>query len=302
MKRTDYLSLSEAEKVYGVKPDTLKRRCQKGRVRGAVKQGKMWFVPQVPNIDPEKPITENYPNLNFDASMQSNLSLYDAEADSKLALYPKFNNYIFIWEYGFYFLSLFIQHSSIHKSYITLAALFTEAQSSLRSSFLLNLQGYHPDAIALLRRTHESTVRAIACKIQPQKMWSIIMDSSIQKAEHSFGVSLKTIYRLESSFTHSNTLKSFQSGIDLQSGKENIGVAYGPQINDKEFSLAAKISIFWMYTLIRVLPSIFPKQVSEYWLSKQQDSAKLLKDYLMATRSSLAEDLKQIDTCLSKIT
>ena len=42
-----YITLSEAEKFYGVKADTLKKQCLSGKYPGAVKQGKTWFVPEI---------------------------------------------------------------------------------------------------------------------------------------------------------------------------------------------------------------------------------------------------------------
>jgi hypothetical protein len=43
-----YITLSEAEKFYGVKADTLKKQCLAGKYTGAIKQGKTWFVPEIP--------------------------------------------------------------------------------------------------------------------------------------------------------------------------------------------------------------------------------------------------------------
>lgn len=40
-----YLTLAEAETVYGIKADTLKKQCQSGKIIGAIKKGKTWFVP-----------------------------------------------------------------------------------------------------------------------------------------------------------------------------------------------------------------------------------------------------------------
>jgi hypothetical protein len=46
MKYMGYLTLIEAEELSGIKADTLKKRCQEGRIAGAIKQGKTWFVPE----------------------------------------------------------------------------------------------------------------------------------------------------------------------------------------------------------------------------------------------------------------
>ncbi len=46
MKALGYITLSEAERISGIKADTLKKRCQEGVIVGAVKQGKTWFIPR----------------------------------------------------------------------------------------------------------------------------------------------------------------------------------------------------------------------------------------------------------------
>jgi len=43
-----YITLSQAEKFYGIKADTLKKQCLAGKYPGAIKQGKTWFVPEIP--------------------------------------------------------------------------------------------------------------------------------------------------------------------------------------------------------------------------------------------------------------
>ena len=252
-------------------------------------------------IDKNKTIDENYPNLNFKAAIESNISLYDAETDSQTILYKKFKEYIYIWEYGFYFTSLFIQHSTVHKSYITIAVLFTEVHSALRASFILNLKGYHADSVVLLRKAHESLIRAIAYRINPPRMWEIIQSSDVVTMGKKIGLDLKKLYNVESSFTHSNKMKSFQSGIDFQSGKDDIGVSYGPQINEKEFSYASKVSIFWLYATIKALPKLFPNQVDDYWLSLHEESSKLMLYFLENSKSSLIDECQRVDKCLNKI-
>lgn len=46
MKSLGYITLTEAEQLSGVKADTLKKRCQEGKISGAVKQGNIWFIPR----------------------------------------------------------------------------------------------------------------------------------------------------------------------------------------------------------------------------------------------------------------
>lgn len=252
-------------------------------------------------IDPNKTIDENYPKLNFKAAIQSNLSLFDAENDSQKILHEKFKTYVYIWEYGFYFISLFIKQSNIHKNHITIAALFTEVHSALRSAFIVNLKGYHSDSIVLLRKVHESLVRALACKSNPQRMWDIIQTSDVIKMGNKIGLDLKTLYNVESSFTHSNKIKSFQSGVDFHSGQNGMGVTYGPQINEKEFNYSATVSIFWLYATMKSLSKLFPDQVNDYWLLKQEDSAELMRDFLENKKSSLINECNRIDSCIKKL-
>jgi hypothetical protein len=280
-----YLTLSEAEEFYNIKADTLKKRCQRGEIVGARMIGKTWIVPNIPNIDPEKTIPENYPTLNFDAALSSNLSLYDAESDSRSALYSSHRQAIYIWEYGFYFFSLIFRHSNLHRSYLPLAALITEAHTALRAAFLINLDGYHPDAFALLRKAHECTIKAIAMKTQPKKFWQIGFSTSRQVSEHKIGVDFSKAWTLESSFNHSNLMKLYKAGKDINNPDIKASVSYGPQIDNKEFRAAINTSIFWLYVLTRSLSYIFADQISDKWLQQQKESAKLLKDHLTVNKS-----------------
>jgi hypothetical protein len=295
-----YITLSEAEEKYKIKADTLKKRCQRGEIIGAKKMGKTWLVPNIPGIDPDKTIPENYPGLNFDSAYTSNASLYDAESDCRLALYTKHKKAVYIWEYGFYFFSLVISNSSVHRSYLPLAALITEAHSALRCAFLLNLNGYHPDAFALLRKTHECVIKVLACKTQPKKMWSIGFDTGRGKAEHIIGVDFKKVWTLESSFTHSNLMKLFEAGKDLQDSSKEIGVSYGPQLNNQQFGAVINTSVFWLFVLIESMPYIFPGQIRDNWISQKDQSAKLLKDYLTSVKA-LSGEVVSFEKAIEKL-
>ena len=249
-------------------------------------------------INTNKTINENYPSLKFDAAKDSNINLYDTEDLIKGLLISKFKNYIFIWEYGNYFVSYFVSRTSIDNFESPIAALFTECVSALRASFLVSLQGYHPEAITLLRRVHESLIRALAIKKNPTNIWNITNASDIRRAERSIGINLDKLYNLESSFSHSNKLKIFQIGVDIHAGKD-VEVRYGPQINEKEFALTSKISIFWLYTLIKSATKLFPDRPDDYWISRQHESAKLMRDYLHESKSGLVKDCDQIDKSLN---
>lgn len=41
-----YITLKQASDISGKEVEALKKQCQTGRIRGAIKQGKTWFVPQ----------------------------------------------------------------------------------------------------------------------------------------------------------------------------------------------------------------------------------------------------------------
>lgn len=295
-----YISLSQAEEIYGVKPDTLKKRCQLNKIIGAKKVGKTWFVPRIPNVDPNKTYKENYPHLNFDSSYITNMSLYDAESESRSILFQQNKSATLVWEYGYYFLSLIFKHSNLHRSYLPIAALLTETHSAIRSSFILNLYGYHSDAIAILRKAHESIVKAIAGKTKPIKLWKIGFSADRQAAESIIGVNFNHIYKIESSFTHSNQFKLFEAAMDMKDANKQVGVCYGPQLDIKYFRIAINTSIFWLYISIQSVPYLFTGQVSQYWLDNKEESAKFLRDYLVGS-NAFVKDLNAFDICLRKL-
>lgn len=240
-------------------------------------------------------------DLNFDSALDSNLSLYSAEEKCQQTLCNMYKDYVHVWEYGYYFLTLFIYGSKVDEHLLVVASLFTEAHSALRGAFILNMAGYHGDSIVLLRKAHESVVRAIACYKNPKLTWKIVMEKSIESLETRYlKVEWKEIYRVESSFTHSNQIKSFQAGVDLQSKNDDVGVAWGPQIDSKLFNYSAKVSVFWLYVLIFLTPKLFQNHANEYWLSRHGASLEYLNDYLKESKSSLAGYCRDLDTIFAK--
>ncbi len=300
MNNSANVTLAEAEEIYKIKADTLKRQCQKGKIKGAIKQGKTWLVPRIPNIDPKRTLTENYPELDFESALYSNHNLYEAEDESKFYLYHKSNSAVFVFEYGYYFVSLFIKQTKIHRNFAVLGALYTESLSSIRSAFLLNLCGYQSDAISLNRRAIENIVRLAACRIKPQDTWKIIQDSSIQKAQYICGINLKRIYSLGSSFAHANIMKVVKTWKEANDNNLESGIPFGPQINQKEYAVALNTSIFLLYLLISSLNLLFPNQTEEIWLLKQKNSAKLLRDYLEGS-GALLKEIGEVDKLISRI-
>lgn len=295
-----YITLAKAEEIYGAKADTLKKKCQTKEIIGAKKIGKTWFVPNIPGVDPEKTIPENYPALDFDSALESNLRLYDAESEVKFSLYNSHKQAVYIWEYGFYFFSLIFRHAKLHRTYLPLAALITEAHTALRSSFLLNLLGYHTDSIALLRKAHECTIKALAMRAEPTSIWKTGFSKSREASEHKIGVDFKAPWSLASSFSHGNLIQLFEVGRDIKNQAKKVNVSYGPQTNTKQFVVAMNTAIFWLFILTRSLSYLFTDQIGEKWLSQKDDSAKLLKDYLTSNKA-FAEEIKSFENSLVKL-
>lgn len=295
-----YLPLSEAEARYNVKADTLKKRCQKGRLIGAKKIGKIWFVPNIPNIDPERTIPENYPQLDFNEALRLNTSLYEAESDTKSLIYDVHKQDVFVWEYGYYFFSLIFNHACLDKTYLPFAVLVSEAHTALRSSFLLNLQGYHPDAIALLRKTHECTIKALAMRTEPKQIWKTGFSKSREQSECKIGVDFKSLWTLASSFSHGNLMKLFEVGNNIQDPSIDISVTYGPQIDHKLFTVAMNGAIFWLYVMTKSLPYLFPNQIDDGWLNKKNSATKFLQDYLVS-KKALVKELSSFDNAIVKL-
>ncbi len=245
-------------------------------------------------------LEKSYPNLSWSKSYVGIRGVMDSENKCSMYFLSKYSRYIKIWEYGYYYLTLMLQNSKFHKSYSPLIALYSEALTSLRCSFQCNINGYHPEAISLLRRVHECCTKLIASKTFPRKIWDIVQSSSLQKAESDLGINLKWLYRLESSFLHSNKLKVVSKGIESQKEKV-VTIPYGPQLNDKEYMAAANISIFWFYILSIIAPRLFPGQLLKSWIGKYNDSCKLFKDYINDTKSKLIKLAEQIENILDKI-
>lgn len=46
MENFGYITLNRASELSGIKSDTLKKRCQDGKISGAIKRGKVWLIPK----------------------------------------------------------------------------------------------------------------------------------------------------------------------------------------------------------------------------------------------------------------
>lgn len=62
-----YITLKQASEISGKDVEALKKQCQTGRIRGAIKQGKTWFVPQSEIVVDDTSIGNG--TLNFAVSL-----------------------------------------------------------------------------------------------------------------------------------------------------------------------------------------------------------------------------------------
>lgn len=226
-----------------------------------------------------KTFEELYPELNWRRSYEAITRLGVVENECAQYFVGKYNGYIKIWEYSYYYISLIIQKSNVDKSYGMLASMYTEAYSSLRCSFECNIKGYHAEALSLLRRVHESVIKMIAIKVFPKNAFNIAQNPSIQGPESKLKIKMKWINTVESSFLHSNVIKAFEVGKAIID-KDTFPISYGPQLNDFQFQSGANLSIFWMYVIALVSPRIFPDQLSRLTLIKNAETCRLLSDFL----------------------
>ncbi len=60
MKSLGYITLKEASELSGIGSEALKKRCQEGKIPGALKQGKTWFVPRSEVVKDETAGTDFY--------------------------------------------------------------------------------------------------------------------------------------------------------------------------------------------------------------------------------------------------
>ena len=252
----------------------------------------------------EKKFLEDfYPNLNWGKSYYGVIGINKAENECSFYFNEKYKSLIKRWEYGYYFLMLLFRNTTLHKSYSIIIALYSESIDSLRCSFLNNINGYHPESLSLLRRVHECTIKMIACKDNPEKTWTIIQSSSLQKTQSELKINFSWIYKLQGNYLHANKLKLIDIGKKWNS-KGPIGISYGPQLNDKEFIVSMNLSIFWIYILILVASRLYPGQISKTWLDKHKESCKLFRDYLQESilpTNKLLRSIEEIEKILNRI-
>jgi hypothetical protein len=254
------------------------------------------------NFDLNKPLTENFPELDFNISTFSISSLIDIERQMLLNNASKYPNYIGVWEYSYFFLwKLFNHESTLEKSYTIVAALFTEGYNSLRCAFKSNLEGYHSDSITLLRKTHESVVRAIACRIDSANSDTYILESGVQKSHSRFkGEFLNELYSLESSYAHAHRLKAMETMSSLSEEIPIEGVTYGPQFHEREFTFSLKMSLFWLYVMIKAASRLFTDQISQQWIKESEIVTEMIR-CLAPDEDKFTKYYSSIDKCFENI-
>ena len=136
-----------------------------------------------------------------------------------------------------------------------------------------------------------------------QKIWDIVQSTSLQKAESDLKINLKWIYKIESSYLHSNFHKLVDIGKKWNKDSP-IEIPYGLQPNDKEFLVSANLSILWIYVLILIAPRLFTEQISSHWIEKHSESCKLFRDYLKDSDqpvNKLFDSVKEVEKILDNI-
>lgn len=253
----------------------------------------------------QKTYRELYPSLRFDAAHEANLGLYEAEDKCVQILHSKFRDDVYVWEYGYYFLSLFTRHCEPDRSYSLVVSYMTEGHSALRAAFLSNLRGYHADAINSVRRAHEAFIKMVSLRAfssEDRIAERVVMTNSLERFHNKLGLEYKKLYSVPSSFAHGNKMKVIEAWKNMMdTSMAKFGIAFGPQLNEKEFGYALRLSIFWLYAYIRVLDYIFNGQVKEYWFSQQEQSLKFLRGRLSDIRSGLMEYVEQVDKMYSRL-
>jgi hypothetical protein len=243
----------------------------------------------------EKSVFWDFADLPYEKATEFNVSLLASERACFKAFVLKYGVYVPLWEYGYYFLGRYLDTATVTSANALAASLFIDAYGALRSSFLVGANGYLPDSLALLRKTHESFVRAVGCAAQPARSLDMVRSSDIRKTERDLGLNLEPLYRIESGFTHSNRLRSLNTMIAVHEGKEP-PLHYGPQVEDDLHGFVSKAAAFWLYFGVMMVPCVVAPTSSQVeWLLIRAKSAGLLPGYLRDSGSGLLEECKQVE-------
>lgn len=203
----------------------------------------------------EKSVFGDFPGLRYEEATRFNLELLDSERRCVAGFVERYRVYTRLWEYGYYFLGEYLDTATVTAASALPASLFIDAYGALRGSFVVAGHGYQSDALALLRKVHESFVRAAGCRARSDKAVHIVRFSDIRKTETDLGLDLGQMYGLESGFTHSNRLRSLNTIIALREGKEPPR-RYGPHIDDELHRLISVLAVFWLHFGLALAPCV----------------------------------------------
>lgn len=244
---------------------------------------------------------KQYPHLPYKAATRFNVDLYGSENDCGGAFLKGYRVFIPVWEFGYYFLTTYLDGAAVGGDEALSASLFAEGHSALRGSFLLQRHGYQADGISLIRRAHESFIRALGCKLFPAKALKIVRSSDIARTEHDLQLSFKLLYKLESGFVHSNRYRAAETMSAVHGNTEPPG-EYGPHSLKVLHDLLSKMAVFWLYFGTSIAPIVMPPEPAQKkWLTSQSDSLGLLAGYLKDSGSGLAESCMEVDAMVNRI-
>ena len=246
-------------------------------------------------------IMMEYPELPYKAARAFNMDLYAGENACGTLFLRDFRVFIPVWEFSYYFLTTYLDGAVVRPQGAMSAGLFSEGHAALRASFLLQRHGYQPDAIASMRRAHESLIRAVACQLFPMKAETIVRSTDIARTEHDLKLNFQRLYKLESGFVHSNRARVAETMVAVHSNTEPPS-QYGPHYAKELHDVLSKMAAFWLYFGISVVPIVIPPEVNQNdWLKAQADARGLLSGYLKDSGSGLAADCSEVDAMVDRV-
>jgi hypothetical protein len=241
------------------------------------------------------------PGLPYDEADRSNRELCESERRCFAGFVEKYKVYTPLWVYAYHFLGQYLDTATVTLVSAPRATLFVDAYGALRGSFLVAGHGYQADALALLRKVHESFVRAACCRLRPDKTLEIVRSQNIRKAERGLGLDLELAYRIESGFAHSNRLRSLNSAISVGDGKEPPR-RYGPHVDEELHRVICALAVFWLHFGVALAPCLIaPTPAQAAWVMNQRDSEGLLLGYLRDAGSDLVEQCARVTELAARL-
>jgi len=249
--------------------------------------------------DPSKKnVLWDFPDLAYSEAESHTFRLVERERQCAAIFVAGLRTFHEVWEYGNYFLGEYIATALVKPESGLPAALLVDAYEALRASLLVAQMGYQAHGMALVRKSHESFIRAAACRQHPHKALNIVRSPSLQRAEHDLGLNLKHLYDV-GGFTHSNHLRSGRTVVAILEGREPPRI-YGPTPDAELMRVLPPLITFWLHFGISMAPFLIPAvPEQDKWLARQADSKGLLLGYLRDGENRLAEDCLLVqDLCV----